>query len=125
MAGPAYYSGVINIASNEDWVVPFLFGTVDESQVFTPIDLTGSVIKMEIRRREAESMVMVSVFSPDNGIIIEDAAGGAFTIFIDRARLVQLVPGEYVSDIVREVTATGIQERLWEGTATVVKGTTR
>jgi hypothetical protein len=125
MAGPAYYTGTMNIAMNDDWIVPFLYASLNSDGVTTtPIDLTGSTLKMEIRTSESDHNVAVSVFSPDNGILITDAPGGAFTVTLDRNRLSQLQPGSYVSDIVR-LMPNGWQERLWEGTATVVEGTTR
>ena len=123
MPGPAYYSGVMSIAKNEDWIVPFIYGTVDEADVFTPIDLTGSTLKLEIRKTEADHEVFVKV-ETDDGIRVDDAAAGAFTVFIERDRLVRLAPGAYVSDLVREMP-TGYQERIWEGVANVVEGTTR
>jgi hypothetical protein len=125
MAGPAYYTGTMNIAMNEDWIVPFLYATLNSDGVTTtPIDLTGSTLKMEVRKSESDRNVVVSMFSPNNGIQITDAPGGAFTVLMDRNRLSQLSPGSYVSDIVR-LMPNGWQERLWEGTATVVEGTTR
>ena len=124
MPGPAYYSGTMNIAKNEDWIVPFAYATDDGTGTLTPIDLTGSTLSMEIRRQELDHEVMVSVWSPDGGIVINDAAGGAFTIVITRDALLQLVPGSYVSDLVREMS-NGFQERIYEGVCVVVEGTTR
>jgi len=125
MAGPAYYSGAINIAKNEDWIVPFAYGSVDETgSNFTPIDLTGSTIMMEFRKREGDHEAIVSLASPNNGVIITDAVGGTFTILIARGRLWRMAPGDYVTDIVR-LAPNGYQERLWEGIASVVEGTTR
>jgi hypothetical protein len=125
MAGPAYYSGQMNIAKNEDWVVPFLYQSVDSTgTVFTPIDLTGSTLKLEIRVQETDHEALVSVFSPDGGIVINNATQGEFTILIDRAHLVYLAAGQYFTDLVR-LMPTGYQERLWEGVASVVEGTTR
>jgi hypothetical protein len=125
MAGPAYYTGVMNIAQNEDWVVPFLYSQLSsDGLTSTPIDLTGSLLKLEIRLVESEHEAIVDVFSPDNGITITDAVGGSFTILIDRNKSVRLAPGVYFTDLVR-LMPSGLQERLWEGTATVVEGTTR
>jgi hypothetical protein len=124
MAGPSYYTGVMNISQNEDWVVPFLYAQSSDGVTFTPIDLTGSLLKLEIRSAESEHEAIVSTFSPDNGIIITNAVGGSFTIVIDRSKSVRLAPGTYYTDLVRTMTS-GLQERLWEGTATVVEGTTR
>jgi hypothetical protein len=125
MAGPAYYSGQMNIALNEDWIVPFLYQTVDiTGTIFSPIDLTGSTLKLEIRIQETDHEALVSVFSPGNGIIITDAIQGEFTILIDRPHLIHLSAGQYFTDLVR-LTPDGYQERLWEGVALVVQGTTR
>ena len=125
MPGPAYYSGTMNIAKNEDWIVPFLYTTDDGTGTLTPIDLTGSRIWLEIRNNETDHEVFVSVTSDaGDGILINDAAGGAFTIVIPRDMMVRMVPGDYVADLVREMT-NGYQERLWEGTVNVVEGTTR
>ena len=124
MGGPAYYSGTMNISKNEDWVVAFIYSIANADGSLTPIDLTGSTIKIEIRKREEDHEASVSVYSPDGGITITDAANGKFTVLMDRYKLVRLAPGEYVSDIVR-LMPNGLQERLWEGVAEVVEGTTR
>jgi len=81
-------------------------------------------IRLQIRKTEEDHEATVAVNSPDNGITITNAAGGAFTVLLDRPRLVRLAPGDYVFDMVR-LLASGLQERICEGTATVVEGTTR
>jgi hypothetical protein len=125
MAGPAYYSGQMNISKNEDWIVPFLYQMVDQTgTVIAPIDLTGSTLKLEIRIQETDHEALVSVFSPDHGIILTNAAQGQFTILLDRPHLVHLAAGEYYCDLVR-LMPNGLQERVWEGQAYVVEGTTR
>jgi len=124
MAGPAYYTVAVNIAKNEDWVVPFVYQTSADDVTFTPIDLTGSVFRLQIRKRESDHQAMVYIQSPDDGITITDAVNGKFQIAIERYRLVDLEAGEYVIDLIREMT-NGFDERLFEGTATVVEGTTR
>jgi hypothetical protein len=126
MAGPAYYTGEMRIAKNEDWIVPFLYGSGDPTAVpptFVPIDLTGSTIKLAIRKNEADHEATIWVQSPDDGVTFTDAVNGEFMVKISREKLLRVEPGEYVSDMVR-LMPTGDQERLWEGTATVVHGTT-
>ena len=94
MAGPAYYEGTMNIAKNDDWIVPFIYGYYDTDGVTVlPIDLTDSLIKLEIRVRETDHEAVVSVFSPSNGIVINDPTNGYFTIVIDRALLMRLAAG--------------------------------
>jgi hypothetical protein len=125
MAGPAYYDGTLNIAKNEDWIVPFIYGSyADDGITVVPIDLTGSTLKLEIRVAETDNTAMVSVASPDNGIVIDDITGGAFTIVLDRAKLARLTAGTYFADLVR-LMANGYQERLVDAQALVVEGTTR
>jgi hypothetical protein len=126
MAGPAYYTGVMNIALNEDWVVPFVYSIVDANgNVTGPVDLTGSELKMELRIAETDNQAIVSVSSPSNGIFINSPpTSGQFWIALDRARLTRLFPGQFFVDLVR-LMPSGYQERIWEGTATVVEGTTR
>ena len=126
MAGPAYYTAIVNIAKNEDWIVPFVYGAAPavEGDPLVPIDLSSSKLKMEMRVREEDHEALVSVFSPDGGIVITNALAGEFTITIRRSLLARIPPGDYVIDLVRLV-ADIVQERIWEGAATVVEGTTR
>jgi hypothetical protein len=124
MAGPAYYSAIVSIAKNEDWIVPFVYSSPNGGGAGVPINLTGSTLKLEVRMREADHEALISVFSPDNGIVITDAAAGQFTITIARSRLSRVAAGSYFVDFVR-LTPTGVQERIWEGEATIVDGTTR
>ena len=127
MSGPAYYTGVMNVAMNEDWIVPFLYQSSDGGTppVLTPIDLTGSTLMMEIRHQESDHEVVLSLASPDKGISIDNATGGAFTICITRAQLTQFAPGNYVADLLRLMT-NGYVERILDcDMVAVVEGKTR
>jgi hypothetical protein len=125
MAGPAYYGAILSIAKNEDWIVPFVYASIGSDGVTTtPINLTGSLLRLQLRKREADHIAVVQVESPDEGITITDVVNGAFTIVIEREDLVNVVAGDYVADFVRQMP-NGLIERVFEGTATVVEGTTR
>jgi|SRR5215475_11508213 len=128
MPGPAYYSGVMNISKNEDWVVSFLYQQLGSDGVtLTPIDLTGSVIKSEIRVNETDhEAIIYSTSVNSDGVYITAPTTGVFTLVFDRAnKLVRLSAGQiYTADIVR-LMPSGFQERMWEGQAIVVEGTTR
>ena len=52
MAGPAYFTGTMNIAKNEDWLMPFLYGTQNTSGTFTPTNLTNSTSDCRFARRK-------------------------------------------------------------------------
>ena len=127
MAGPAYYSVLLNISLNDDWIVGFQYLTPNaDGTPGPPIDITGSLLKLEMRQHESDNEALLWADSnPGNGITITDPVNGLFTIVLDRAeRLARLYPGTYVVDLVR-LMPSGYQERLFEGTATVVEGTTR
>jgi hypothetical protein len=127
MGGPTYYEAIVNIALNEDWVVPFVYGTYAADGItILPFDLTGSTLKMEIRMQEPDPEAIVSVSSPDNGIEFynNDPTTGQFFIAITRNKLWRLFPGSFFIDCVR-LMPSGYQERLFEGVATVFTGTTR
>jgi hypothetical protein len=125
MAGPSYYSGQMNIAKNEDWIVPFLYQGVDSTgTIITPIDLTGSVLKLALRRQETDHEAVILVYSPDGGIEFSNPTQGQFQIVITRKLLLDVGAGSYFVDLVR-LMPNGYQERVWEGVAIVVEGTTR
>jgi hypothetical protein len=123
--GPAYYTGTMNIAQNDDWIVAFTYVYVDDSGNTTgPVDLSTSTLKLQIRRIEAEHEAIVTAISPAT-ITIDDALNGKFTIRITREMIVRLPPGIYVSDLVRLDATTGYQERIFSADVTVVQGTSR
>ena len=126
MPGPCYYDATVNISLNDDWIVPFLYASLNADGSYTPIDLTGSEIKLEIRVNETDHEALVSVFSPDHGINFWSTGpvSGGFTIAITRDLLARLYPGAFTIDLVR-LQPSGYQERIFAGTATVVEGTTR
>jgi hypothetical protein len=128
MSGPAYFSGGMNIAKNWDWVQAFIYGSVNsDTQVFTPIDLTGSILRLMIKKNELDHEALVYVTSEDGSIEITDAPGGAFTIIIVRDKLRRLYVGSYVADLIRVRAADdGMWERLWDASPVEVsEGVTR
>jgi hypothetical protein len=128
MAGPAYYEAVVNIALNEDWIVPFVYGTyANDGITVIPFDLTGSTLKLEIRMFEEDQEAIVDVFSPNDGIAFfnnDPKNGGGFSIQITREKLRRLFPGSFTIDLVR-LMPSGWQERIFAGIANVNTGTTR
>jgi hypothetical protein len=124
MPGPAYYTGTMNIACNEDWIVPFVYQTQAGDGTTAPIDLTGSTLMMEMRHQETDHEVVLSLSSPTNGITLDNATAGQFSIRITRDMLSQLEEGSYVADLVRLMT-NGYVERILDCAVTVVEGVTR
>jgi hypothetical protein len=128
MPGPAFFSGTMNIAKNEDWSVPLEY-LVDYTPVsgdpenIQPLDITDSTFKLQIRKTEADNTAVVTVETGD-GIEITNAAGGEFTVTITRAKLKRLHAGDYFGDLVR-TDPNGFAERMWEGKVIVVEGVSR
>jgi len=131
MSGPAFYSGVISIAKNEDWVVSFTFQTNDT--VPEPIDLTGSRLELHVRAQETDHTALVVTSSPGNGILFDSAEDGEFTIKILHAETMnmtapsstRLISGNsYVADLIR-VRPDGEIERIFDAVVEVTEGTTR
>jgi hypothetical protein len=135
MSGPAFYSGTMNIAKNEDWIVAFQYLTTAVSS--EPVDLTGSVLEMHIRSTEHDHNAVVVLTSKNNfGIRISDAANGEFEVRIMHAQttddsvpssLLLIAGAPYVADLVRhqsEEEGSEI-ERILDCVVTVVEGATR
>jgi hypothetical protein len=112
--------GVMNIARNDDWIVPLQY--LDETGA--PVPLLGSTLALMIRVTEGDATALVAINSPDNGITIIDGAQGLFRLEILREDSAKLEAGTYVADIVR-TDADGLAERLWAGDCFVGRGVTR
>jgi hypothetical protein len=128
MPGPAWFSGTMNLAKNEDWKVALTY-QVDYSVSGDPpnvqaLDITGSSFLMQIRKVEDDPTALVSVSTGDGGIVITNGFGGQFEITISIAKAARLEPGNYVADLVR-TDPNGFTERVWEGECIVVEGTSR
>jgi hypothetical protein len=126
MAGPAYATGTILIAKNEDWQSTLQYMNVDpvDGTTIGPIDLTASRIAMQIRQAEEQHTALVTISTDDNSVALDDPVNGIFTLHIDEGRSALLPEGEFVADLIRTRT-DGLDERLWEGIVTVNDGTTR
>lgn len=95
--------------------------------VGNPINLTGSVMTMEIRQTAASAQAFVTVgsASPNTGITITSPTLGQFQIVLPKAQLALLNPGtSYVHDLIR-LRTDGYTEQMWTGTITVIGGVTR
>jgi hypothetical protein len=126
MSGPALYTSQINLSKNDDWVQSFTY----TDAFLVPINLTGSIFRLQVRRLEIDAEALIDISSPGTGyvgtgIVITNPTAGQFTITILRSLMANIPPAnDYVQDLVR-IKPDGTQERMWEGTATVVTGTTR
>lgn len=126
MAGPAYVIAQINIAMNEDWIVPFVYSALSvDGTTTSPIDLTGSTFNMDFRYQESDAEVLLALSTENGAITITDPVNGEFQIWITQQQAYeQLEPGDFVCDLIRTMP-DGTSERIMDCTVTVVEGTTR
>jgi len=89
----------------------------------SPISLTGSTLRMMVRRRADEAQAFIDITSPDGGITITDADAGKFTIWLPFAMLSRMAAGEYVHSLIR--TQGGVKDEVWHGTLKHSIGPTR
>jgi hypothetical protein len=132
-AETAYASGTRALYANVVWLaVAASTGVTPGSDITKwtrsaalPIDLTGSTLLMMVRADPAENYAPISLTSEGgNGITINDAVGGSFTITIPNATLGAMPAGDYVHSLVR-VRPDGLRELIWNGKLTHSIGPTR
>jgi hypothetical protein len=128
MSGPAWFSGTLNLAKNEDWKVALTYMidyTVSgDPENIQPLDLEGSQFLLQIRKTEEDASAIVSISTDDGGIVITNAAAGEFELTITTTRSQRLHPGDYVADLLR-TDQNGFVERVLEVACIVVEGTSR
>lgn len=86
-----------------------------------PRDFAGCAARMQIRRRHADPLALVSLSSQHGGLVIE--AGGKITIHIEADETVDLPAGVHVYDI--KLSRDDQAERLVEGFVRVTPEVTR
>lgn len=109
----------ITVENDADFYRQFLYQTLEGA----PIDLTGSTLKMGVRKR-AEDTVEEMLLTTENGsLAIVNAAGGAFTVLITKQKLVELPVGDYEHSLIR--IYSGMHLRIWSGMLTNNAGPSR
>lgn len=87
-----------------------------------PIDLTGYTARMQVRRSQADSIVLLEL-TTDNGGLIIDALNGAVTMVMGAGDTAAITWQRAVFDL--ELSKHGDVVRLAEGTLTVRPEVTR
>lgn len=88
-----------------------------------PIDLSGGTLRMQVRTRPEDHLVLASVSSDGAGIETRDAAAGQAVITIAASVTAGMPAGVCVYDLELEQGAT--VTRLMQGRVTVLLGVTR
>ena len=90
-----------------------------------PIDLTGSTMRMGVRKNATDTTEVLLLTSDyGGGIAITDPpTSGTFTVWITQAQLLDLQPDTYVHSLIR--TIGPLQLEMWSGTITHEAGPSR
>lgn len=111
--------------SDADFIRRFIYLADD-----VPIDLSGSVLRLDVRSHVESHTTVVSLSSDAaysiefGGIRIINASGGEFVIHMPVTELRNMPAGDYVHSLIRQ-RPDQIFEPIWEGTLVHNLGPTR
>lgn len=91
--GPAT-TVTIEILRDEDWrdLVPQLLDRNDGTGAEIPLDLTGVTLELYIRPIYDSGVLIKKLWSPDGGILIDDASQGLATFYLERPTVIAELP---------------------------------
>jgi hypothetical protein len=113
---------IVNITTQNDadFIRQFAYQTVSG----VPIDLTGNMMRMGVRRHAEDIAEQLLLTTENGGLEITDAPNGRFNVWITDEQLVRMQLGDYDHSLVR-VVPTGLTLRIWSGLLTVNAGPSR
>jgi hypothetical protein len=120
----------IETFSDQDFIKRFIYQSQGATDDLDPIDLTGSVLHLDVRRHASDVEAMIDLASSraytveNGGIIIENAEAGDFTVHLPYKQLRHMRPGVYAQSLI-QVRPDGLRVAVWEGTLTHKAGPTR
>ncbi|MET3995989.1 hypothetical protein ABID65_007661 [Bradyrhizobium sp. S3.9.2] len=109
----------ITIANDADFYRTFIWRTLAGS----PIDLTGGVMEMMLRRHAKDEAAELRLGSDTGEIVFTDPPAGQFTVRIVQEALERLALGDY--DQSNIFTRGGNKVRVWSGRLANNAGPTR
>lgn len=117
----------ITTENDADFIRGFVYQTLLSDGVTPgpPVDLTGNKLRMGIRHRAPDVTEELLLTTENGGLTITDAVNGKFTLHITQAQLLELPLGDYEHSLIRIVTSSGLQLRIWSGTLVNNAGASR
>jgi hypothetical protein len=95
-----------------------------QTTVGVPIDITGAVLVMMLRRKAPDVAAEMRLATDTGEIVITNPTGGQFTILITTEQMQkELSYGAYVHSLI--MTLHGLDQRIWNGTLTHSAGPSR
>jgi hypothetical protein len=112
---------IVNITTynDADFYRTFLWQTIDG----VPIDLTGGVMEMMLRRHAQDQVAEMRLATDTGEIVFNDPVNGQFTVRISQYFLERLALGSF--DQSNIFTRNGYKVRVWSGSLTNNPGATR
>jgi hypothetical protein len=102
----------VNITTTSD--ADFYRGFAYQSTDTSPIDLTGNKMRMGVRKNADDIAELMLLTTENGGIIITNAPGGLFTVWLKQDELLVLTPGTYVHSLIR-TRPDALQLEVWSG----------
>lgn len=112
---------IVNITVYNDADFYRTFGW--QTLVGNPIDLTGGVMEMMLRRHASDEAAVLRLGSDSGEIVFTDPVNGVFTVRIAQDKLVRLGIGDF--DQSNIFTRNAYKVRVWSGMLTNNAGPTR
>lgn len=124
---------IVNIStvSDADYNRAFSYMVITDATAdpvtMAPFDLTGSKLRMGVRKQAEDHEEDLLLTTENGGIVIFDALNGQFYITISKQQLSDLPTGTYVHSLVRIMSFTDqdFTYRVWSGTLTHSAGPSR
>jgi hypothetical protein len=110
----------ITVENDADFYRVFQYKTISG----VPIDITGSVFLMMLRRHAADEAAVLRLGSDTGEIVTVDAPNGMFSILIAQQRLEKLGTGDFDHSNVMTIEG-GMKRSIWTGTFTNNPGASR
>lgn len=90
----------IVLRTNRDWRDTVNLAQVAPDETQTPLDLTGAVMRMQMRRAANQANVYMTLSTANGRLVITDAENGGFAFNVDKEEIASALPaGAYVCDL--------------------------
>jgi hypothetical protein len=109
----------ISVTNDADFYRTFIWQTV----AGVPIDMTGMVLEMMLRRRAEDNVALMRLATDTGEIVLTNPVNGQFTVRISQYALERLGLGEF--DHSNIANRNGYKVRIWQGSLTNSAGPTR
>jgi hypothetical protein len=115
---------IVDIETFSDSDFYRLYKYVSDATLLTPVDLSGSSLRMMVRANAASATVFMEMSTLNERIIIDFLSPGVFSLRIPLSELSVLSAGVYVHSLIR-TRPDSFKEQVWQGSLTHSIGPTR